>query len=258
MKKSVIIISLMITALLSIFVNAQTDTSAAFDDVPEDAWYKSAVDTVVEKGLMNGVGEKEFAPDDLTTRATIVTILWRMNGSPVPADTAPFSDLTQEWYKGAIDWAYKNGIVNGVSDTSFAPDTALSRDGIVTILYRFYFTNGGKPVEIADLSAYSDADGISTWAKDAFSWAVSCGIVGGSDGKLRPADSVSRAELAAMIVRFYNKYVYFFEQTDNPDEDELYKKIVCASTGGYSETGFGMPEFGYLLNLRHPKEWTFS
>lgn len=258
MKKTTSIIVLMIIALLSISVNAQTNSSAAFEDVPTNAWYKSAVDTVVEKGIMNGVSEKAFAPENLTTRATIITILWRMNGSPEVNESAPFSDLTQEWYISAVNWAYKNTIVNGVSETLFAPDATLSRDGIVTILYRFYLSNGGKPAGNSDLSAYSDADSINSWAKDAFTWAAAAGIITGSDGKLRPTDYVSRAELATMIVRFYNEYIYFFEQTDNPDEDDLYKKITCNTTTGYSEIGFDIPDVEYLLNLRFPKEWSFS
>ncbi len=259
MKKTALFItSLMLVYLLSVCAYASTDSSAVFEDIPENAWYKASIDTVLEKGLMRGVSENKFAPDNLTTRATIITILWRMNGSPEVAEEAPFSDLTQAWYKSAISWAYKNAIVNGVSQTSFAPDADLSRDGIVTILYRFYISMGGKNADKADLSVYADADKINSWAADAFSWATAEGIVTGSDGKLRPTDSASRAELAAMIVRFYNKYDYLFEQVDDPDEDELYKSITCAQTAGYTEAGFGINDFDYVLSLRYPAEWSIE
>ncbi|MBQ3390509.1 MAG: CotH kinase family protein [Firmicutes bacterium] len=190
-----------------------------FEDVVAGAWYDEAVNYAVEHELMNGVSDTRFEPQGTTSRAMIVTILWRLAGKP-EAKASAFTDLTQDWYTPAVNWASENDIVNGMSETSFAPDLPITREQFATILYRY--SNKETPSQSAsqtalpqgesqDVSAstggsidkYTDADRISPWAKDAMEWAIGEGLINGmSETKLDPAGSATRAQAAAIFMRF--------------------------------------------------------
>ncbi len=261
MKKAIsLILITIITALFLISYafadDTRVDSSSVFTDVSSDSWYKSSVDGVFGNKFMNGISDTEFGPDHMTTRAALVTILWRMSESPKSVSEAPFTDLTQDWYKDAVLWAYENSIVNGTSEKEFSPDAILSRDALVTILYRYLGYINGDNSARADLGTFADASEISAWAQDAFSWATAEGIVTGSAGNLRPNAGATRAELATMIMRFYDKYCNV--SVDNPDEDGKYQEIQCFVSSGYAESGFDYNGFDYVLSLRHPKEWSIS
>ena len=179
--------------------------SKVFDDLDTSLWYHEGTDFVISKGMMNGVGEKTFAPNDTTTRAMIVTILHRLEGEP-EAEAASFTDLTQDWYKAAVGWAAANGIVNGYSETSFGPNDPITREQLAAILFRYaeYKDNKGEDYAV-DLSKYEDASAISDWAVDAMTWCVASGIIGGvTETTLVPQGSATRAQVATILMRYCN------------------------------------------------------
>ena len=175
-----------------------------FSDVTESDWFYDAVTYAYENGLMDGVGAGLFAPNSETTRAQLVTILHRLAGQPAPSGDSGFSDVeTGTWYTDAVAWAAQNGIVNGVSDTQFAPGDDITREQLAVILYRYATYQGYDVSQRADLSGFVDAGTISTYAQEALSWANAQGLVlGFEDGSLRPQGTASRAQIAAVLMRF--------------------------------------------------------
>ena len=174
-----------------------------FTDVKEGDWFYEEVLYAYENGLMNGVGDNRFAPNSATTRAQLVTILYRLEGQPAVSGDLPFTDVEAgTWYTDAILWAAQNNIVNGVSDTEFAPGDDLTRQQLVTILYRYAKAKGCDVSASADLSGYPDADQVQGYAQPTMAWAVAEGIVEGMDGNLNPAGNASRAQIATILMRF--------------------------------------------------------
>ena len=175
-----------------------------FSDVTESDWFYDAVTYAYENGLMDGVGAGLFAPNSETTRAQLVTILYRLAGQPAPSGDSGFSDVeTGTWYTDAVAWAAQNGIVNGVSDTQFAPGDDITREQLAVILYRYATYQGYDVSQRADLSGFVDAGTISTYAQEALSWANAQGLVlGFEDDSLRPQGNASRAQIAAVLMRF--------------------------------------------------------
>ena len=177
--------------------------SKAYSDIPADAWYHDAVDTMISLQIMNGIGGGKFDPKGTLTRAQLVTILYRCAGSPAVEGQSAFADVKEgQWYSEAVLWAEQNGIVKGISPNAFAPHAPATREQIVTILYR---ASASEAVQEDYLKGdFSDADEVSAYAKDAMNWAVASHIIQGSDGKLLPKDSAKRAEIAAILTRLLN------------------------------------------------------
>ena len=174
-----------------------------FPDVAEGDWFYDAVRYAYETGLMDGVGDSLFAPNSETTRAQLVTILHRLAGQPEPGGDSGFADVeTGTWYTDAVAWAAANGIVNGTTDTTFAPGEDITREQLVTVLYRYAESKGYDVSASADLSGYPDADQVQDYAQPAMAWAVAEGIVEGMDGTLNPAGNASRAQIATILMRF--------------------------------------------------------
>ena len=174
-----------------------------FPDVTEGDWFYDAVRYAYETGLMDGVGDNLFAPNSQTTRAQLVTILHRLAGQPEPGGDSGFADVeTGTWYTDAVAWAAANGIVNGTTDTTFAPGEDITREQLVTVLYRYAESKGYDVSASADLSGYPDADQVQDYAQPAMAWAVAEGIVEGMDGTLNPAGNASRAQIATILMRF--------------------------------------------------------
>ena len=178
--------------------------SARFTDVDPAKWYHEAVDYAVRKGLMNGVADDKFDPDGSTTRAMLVTILWRLEGESADRTDNPFRDVKpNQWYTDAVLWASENGIVNGYGDGTFGPMDTLTREQFAVILQRYAKYKGLDLSKTADLSAYADAGCISAWAKDAMQWANAEGLITGRTATtLAPKGSATRAEAAAILMRF--------------------------------------------------------
>ena len=174
-----------------------------FPDVAEGDWFYDAVRCAYENGLMDGVGEGLFAPNSETTRAQLVTILYRLAGEPEPGGDSGFSDVAAgTWYTDAVAWAAENGIVNGTTDTTFAPGEDITREQLVTVLYRYAESKGYDVSASADLSGYPDAGQVQDYAQPAMAWAVAEGIVEGVDGTLNPAGNATRAQIATILMRF--------------------------------------------------------
>ena len=180
------------------------ETPLPFTDVTEGDWFYDAVRYAYETGLMDGVGDGQFAPNATTNRAMVVTILYRLAGEPAVAGQSDFTDVADGlWYTDAVLWAAQKGIVNGISATEFAPAGDLTREQLAAILYRYAACQGYDVSQRADLSGFGDASSISGYAQEALSWAHAQGLVlGFEDGSLRPQGTASRAQIAAVLMRF--------------------------------------------------------
>ena len=175
-----------------------------FLDLRED-WSLPGILYAVEQGIMNGVGGGCFAPDALATRAMIVTMLWRMEGTPA-AEAAPgFTDVPpQSWYAGAVGWGVSAGLVSGYSPERFGPADAISREQLATILWRYAALKGqAAAAEGTALAAFEDVEAVSPWAAEALCWAVENGVVTGTgEQRLSPAAPATRAQVATILMRF--------------------------------------------------------
>lgn len=177
--------------------------SLPFADVAADAWYREAVEYVYRTKLMNGMSETAFVPNGTTTRAQIVTILHRLEGTPA-ASGGLFTDVPEgQWYAPAINWAASNAIVDGYGGGRFGPDDHITREQMAAILYRYARYKGYNTSALGDLSVFTDGDKVSDWARGPMVWANGCGLINGkSGGVLDPQGSAIRAEAAAILMRF--------------------------------------------------------
>ncbi len=178
--------------------------SAKFEDISLTAWYHEAVDYVVENELMNGMSDTTFAPENKTTRAQLVTVLYRLAGSPETELTEQFKDVSKDaWYAEAVAWAYANEITEGITADLFAPEANVTREQVVTFLARFAERNGIDTETEGDLSEYTDAAQVSEYAVSAMIWAIDNGIINGmGDGTLAPKADSTRAQIATILMRF--------------------------------------------------------
>lgn len=179
-----------------------------FTDVSKSSWYYDSVAYVYAQGLMNGTGATTFAPATPTTRGMLVTILYRMEGSPASAAWSPFADVTADaYYAAPVAWAAWNGIVNGVSATKFAPKQWITREQMASILYRYARYKQWDVSQRGDLYQFSDRSKCHSYALEALSWANATGLIQGK-GKdiLDPRGLASRAQVAAILQRFHQTY----------------------------------------------------
>ncbi len=176
-----------------------------FTDTDRNAWYHDGVHWALEKSVMNGTGEKTFEPMTATTRAMIVTMLWRMEGSPVVNYQMSFKDVPDdEWYTEPIRWAASEGIVNGYDEENFGTNDSVTREQLATILYRSAQAKGkGFHDGWAFPLQFDDADQVSDWADEAMHWMVMTGVINGvSEKELSPKSDAVRAQVATMLMRF--------------------------------------------------------
>lgn len=174
-----------------------------FLDVGTNDWFYNDVAYVWENGLMSGTAADRFSPNASTTRAMLVTVLYRMDGSAISSGNAPFTDVPAgSWYADAVSWAAENGIVTGYSATRFAPNEPVTREQVAAILYRYAMLCDRDLSPAASLMAFADHASVSGYAREALSWAVGSGLIGGSNGRLNPSGTATRAEIAAILHRF--------------------------------------------------------
>ena len=164
---------------------AEQPTEKTFVDVAKSDWFADAVAYVTDKGLMNGTGSDTFSPNASTTRGMLMTVLARYAGEDTTGGAT--------WYEKGMDWAKANGVSDGTN-----PEVNITREQLVTMLYRY----AGSPKADGKLDSFSDAASVSTYAVNAMQWAVANGIVNGSNGKLNPKNNATRAEVAAILMRF--------------------------------------------------------
>ena len=184
------------------------DVTQMFTDV-EKNWAYPGIQYCVTHGIMGGMGDGTFAPTGTTTRAQIVQILYNLEGTPAVSGTTPFTDLTANWYKPAILWAYQNNVVAGTSPTTFDPDQPVTREQIAVILtqYMFHVLKMERTWTPADLSTFPDGAQVSGWAKEAMQDAVALGLINGTkapDDKvyLDPQGSAARQQVATILMNF--------------------------------------------------------
>lgn len=175
-----------------------------FGDVKSADWFYNDVKYVYEKGMMAGTAADVFAPNATTTRAMIVTILYRLEGSPAVTGTSAFVDVPAgQWYTDAVNWAAANQIVKGTSATTFAPNDSITREQMAAILYRYAQYKGYDVTKKVDLSGYSDNGQVSAYAKDALAWANAAKLINGvTNTTLAPQGNATRAQVSAILHRF--------------------------------------------------------
>lgn len=178
-----------------------------FTDVKPGDWFYDDVMFVYEKKLMMGTSSTLFSPNEAATRAMLATILWRMEGSPAPKSSAGYSDVpTGQWYSDAIAWATEKGIFEGYGNGTFGPNDPITREQLAAIFYRYASHKGYDTSAVGSLEQFSDKDKASSWALDALKWAIGSGLMNGKGDTLDPTGTATRAEIAAMLHRFVDKY----------------------------------------------------
>ena len=179
-----------------------------FTDASEKDWFYGDVMFVYENGLMLGTSKTLFSPYGTATRGMMATILWRMEGSPAPKGKNSFTDVEAgKWYADAITWTAENGIFAGYGKDKFGPDDPITREQLAAIFYRYADYKGYDLTVKGNLDKFKDADKITDYAKTAMGWAVGSGLVKGkSSNLLDPQGTATRAEIAAMLHRFIEKY----------------------------------------------------
>jgi len=182
---------------------------APYSDLDANGWYADGVRYALENGIMSGYGNGKFAPNDSASRAMIAQILYNLEGKPAYAGASEFYDVDNEqWYGQAVRWASANGIVEGYRDADgkgkmFDPNGAVTREQLVTILYRYAKSKGVDVGGQTSLTGYSDAASVSGWAEDAMQWAVSAGVITGKGGGiLDPKGNATRSEIATIMMRY--------------------------------------------------------
>ena len=187
----------------AVFAAQETDPDFPFADVAKGSWYYEGVRYAYENGLMSGTGEGTFSPDLPTSRGMLVTILYRLAGSPA-AGSASFTDVAKgQWYADGVAWASANGVVSGYPDGSFRPNDTISREQMAAILYQYARIQGKLDDSRADLSSFADLDSLSAYAKEPMSWAVAQGLFSGvSADTLAPGGSTTRAQAAVILTAF--------------------------------------------------------
>jgi hypothetical protein len=188
------------------FEKTSQDVLANYTDV-SGHWAEDAIRFMVANGYMNGMTATTFGPNIQMNRAMLVTILYRVAGSPAVSGGSVFSDVADgAWYADAVKWAASNGIVLGMGDGRFAPLENVTRQQLAAILYRYVRYTGGDVSGAADLSGYSDVGSVAAWAMPAMQWAVSAGIISGRTATtIVPTGTATRAEVATMLFRYLSK-----------------------------------------------------
>lgn len=185
------------------YVPAEPIIPGQFYDVPENAWYHDAVQYVYENNLMNGTSGTRFSPDDYTSRAMLVTILYRMAGEPDAGNPIFYDIPGNAYYAEAVAWASARGIVTGVSSNTFAPDDLVTREQMATFLWRYATYQGIDTETTNELTEFVDCDAINDYAIEAMGWACDQGLITGkSSTMLEPKDYATRAEVALVLTRY--------------------------------------------------------
>ena len=178
-----------------------------FTDVPEKAWYYEAVAEVYGRGIMTGLSETQFGPEAPASRGMVVTMLYRMEGEPAVRGGTRFTDVPErKYYAPAVAWATEVGLVNGYGDNTFRPNEGITREQLVSILYRYGKWKGQDVSQREDLSGFFDVGRISPYARESMAWAKAAGLLNGTDwGGIDPGGAAERGQTAAILVRFWGK-----------------------------------------------------
>ena len=175
-----------------------------FTDVPRGTWFFDSVEKIAEIGLFAGTSETKFSPDAEMTRAMLVTVLHRLDGTPKVENAATFRDVAAgQWYSDAVAWASESGLVKGYTENTFGTDDSITRQDMVTILYRYLQYKGMTPDGAKEIADFTDAGEVSAYALDAVKWSYGTGLVKGtSERALSPRANTTRAQVATIILRY--------------------------------------------------------
>ena len=185
-----------------------SDSKLPFTDVRTSDWFYEDVAFVYSEGIFSGTSAVTFSPNASMTRAMLVTVLYRLEGEPAVNGRSGFVDVTRNsYYEDAVTWAADNDIVNGTGNLTFSPNANVTREQMAAILYRYAQYKRYHISASASLTGFSDAASVSTYAKTPLSWAVAEGLVKGTDGRLLPKGSATRAQVAAILHRFVENIV---------------------------------------------------
>ena len=190
-----------------VILDKQIHSDVLFTDVKETDWFYDSVLAVVERGLMNGTSTSTFAPNATLTRGMVATILYRMAGEKKASSKASFKDVADgAWYADAVSWAQSTGVVNGYEDNTFRPNNNVTRQEMAVMLARYAQLIEGKNISVdgGSLNAFPDGNTVPAWAREAVIWAVANGIINGMNGKIAPNENATRAQFAAIIIRYIN------------------------------------------------------
>ena len=170
-----------------------------FDDLQPGSWYYPEIRKAVDANLLRGLGSRTFAPGTPMTRAMVVQVLYQMAGKPAVNAPAEFTDVAEDaWYANAVAWAVQKGVVNGTSADTFAPDASMTRQDLAAVLWRY----AGSPTTTQELVDFADGHQVAAYAQSAVAWMVEKAYLQGSNGELQPGNAVSRAEAAAILLRY--------------------------------------------------------
>ena len=241
MKKRLVAILLVLSMVLSVTVTALA--KSPFADVSPLAWYADEVAYAYENGLMDGVGNGNFAPDVTTNRGMLVTMLYRLEGSPSVKAENPFTDVAEgSWYETAVTWAAENGIVGGVGNDQFAPNQNITREQMATIFYRYANYKDCDVTAVNSLLQFADEGAISDYARKALSWANSEDLLQGVTATaIQPQSGATRAQVATVFYRFCQL---------------LEKEAGKAHTYELETTGFWGEKGGWMVNSGDAYVWT--
>ncbi len=240
MKRILIVLTGILMLMGMTMVSTASDNrTSGFRDVSPTDWYFESVTFVNASGLMTGVEEQLFRPDDRMTRAMIVTILYRLENSPEVGTHHPFSDVPGgQWYTDAVLWAAENGIVNGYEDGTFRQALPITREQLVTVICRYAAYRGCAVRPSGSLDAFSDAEAVSDYATEAFRWALEEGMITGTTpALLSPKDTASRAQAAAIFARFCRNLLGY-DFGEDWARMEAYAQIVQMYEREYGEAVF--------------------
>ena len=192
-----------------------------FNDVKVTSWFYDEVKYVYENGLMTGTSDTTFSPNGTTTRGMVVTILWRLDGEPDSTEMR-FADVAAgRYYTDAVMWASSNNIAGGHGDGNFGPNDPITREQLAVILYRYAHHKGYDVSGEADLSAFTDRDTTSDYAVNAMAWANDTGLITGvTDTTLAPLGNATRAQVAAILMRFCEGVVKAIDGVDDEINEE--------------------------------------
>ncbi|WP_165452532.1 S-layer homology domain-containing protein [Paenibacillus thalictri] len=185
-----------------------TSDAKKFNDVKEDDWFYKGIQFMSEKGLMVGSSDSSFSPNQNTTRAMLVTILHRLEGTPSASESG-FTDVKADtWYSDAVAWASSNNVISGYGNGLFGPNNDISREQLCTILYNYAKLKGYDISNTKNVNAFTDGNNVSSWAKEPMEWAIGSGLISGYENNvLAPGDTATRAQLSTIIQRFIEKGV---------------------------------------------------
>jgi len=208
-KFSIVVAIFMILMLIFPLFAFASEEKLPFTDVKENVWYSSALEYMYFNGYVTGTTKTTFSPNDNLSRAMLVTILWNMEGHPVPEAKNKFPDVKDGvWYTSPIVWASTNGVVNGNKDGTFAPNANITRQEVAIMLANYCKYKGNDITSNQSLDSFKDKDKVASWAKSSVQWAIEHGVIGGAEGgtKINPLNNATRAEATTMIKNYIDAY----------------------------------------------------